>query len=427
MKNPVIEKFHLDGKEVVKRQQVDVIQGDGKHGTVKKNNEGFLVGTAPVAKVGVMDYLLSDGTTLRQLLPPDTLFAQESIDTLKLKPVTDTHPVERRVTPDNASFRQVGSTGENVQKDGNFLTTSMVITDADLIASIEDGSQQELSPGYTVSLVIQDGVFEGQPFDAIQVGRQYNHVAVVDAARGGPEIKISLDSANIDIKSSYGYEVKQIDNKPIIKKEPRMDPKELPRVAVDGIDYPAAPEVVNRITKLVNDNATLVAAAEKIKKEHTDALAKLQGEHDVLKEKVEKNDKRDIQKEVQDAIAVRLELERLATSVIENVDAEEIKKLDDRALKIKLIDAKFPALAKKIDDKKEMPYIDAILDTVREGVEVENVDGAGSQRQIVVPVTDANPRGGDNTDGKGKEINANDARERMIKRRLDAHKPEVKK
>ena len=60
--------------------------------------EGFLVARAAVTSVGVFTYR-EDGTTRRELRLPEEVFAQESLDSLKCKPLTLYHPDVKTVTP----------------------------------------------------------------------------------------------------------------------------------------------------------------------------------------------------------------------------------------------------------------------------------------------------------------------------------------
>ena len=66
----------------------------------KKTTEGYLEGRAIVSNVGVFTYVLPDGTIQRELRPPEEVFAEESINSLKLKPITNDHPAEK-VTTEN--------------------------------------------------------------------------------------------------------------------------------------------------------------------------------------------------------------------------------------------------------------------------------------------------------------------------------------
>lgn len=175
-----------------------------KIGQMKKTDEGYLSGQAPIAKVGIMSYLRADGSIIKELVSEDTLFEIESMDSLKMKPVTDTHPMERKLDSKSVKRRKIGFTGETIIKEDNFLITSMLITDADAIDNINEG-RQELSPGYTCDLLIKPGEFDGEHYDAVQLKRRYNHVAVCDKARGGNDLKLYID--NIDHLD--GFEVNE--------------------------------------------------------------------------------------------------------------------------------------------------------------------------------------------------------------------------
>ena len=133
-------------------------------GTVTKTDEGFLMVNAPIAKVGVMSYLLKDGSVRRELVDQETLTNVDSIKSLKLKPVTNTHPQERIVTTRTAKFRNVGAVGDAEFK-SDALFAEFSITHQDAIKDVEKGRKQ-LSPGYRVDLKMESGIFEGERYDA---------------------------------------------------------------------------------------------------------------------------------------------------------------------------------------------------------------------------------------------------------------------
>jgi hypothetical protein len=165
----------------------------GRIGSIKRTDEGYLRGDAAVAKVGILTYFLPDGGTRKELVPAATLFHATSMDSLKLKPLTNTHPIQL-VTSRTAGRKKVGLTGETVSKDGEHLKTSLIVTDAEAITSIE-GGRQELSPGYRAEVLMRPGTWNGENYDGIQVRRTYNHVALCDRARGGKDLRINIDSA----------------------------------------------------------------------------------------------------------------------------------------------------------------------------------------------------------------------------------------
>ena len=57
-----------------------------------KTPEGFLTGRAIVTNVGVFTYRNKDGGITRELRPPEEVFAVDSLNSLKLKPVVNNHP-----------------------------------------------------------------------------------------------------------------------------------------------------------------------------------------------------------------------------------------------------------------------------------------------------------------------------------------------
>lgn len=195
----ILKSAQLDSSEIEtviradEAESVEVERCDfrAKIGNVKKTDEGYLQGSAAVARVGILTYYLPGGTTRRELVTEQCLFDQASMDSLKLKPMTDTHPTEL-VTSKTAGRKKVGYTGESIQRTDDFLTTSLVITDAEAVQSVANG-RNELSPGYRADILMKPGVFNGQRYDAIQVRRVYNHVALCDMARGGRDLKINLD------------------------------------------------------------------------------------------------------------------------------------------------------------------------------------------------------------------------------------------
>jgi uncharacterized protein len=383
MKEKIFKDFNIDSATEVRIiNHCDMMKFDGCNCKIKKNDEGFYVGSAPVAKVGIMSYMMNDGSVFRELIPGEVLFDKDSMVTLKLKPITDSHPLEKVVNVNNASYRQVGYIGETVEREDNFLCCNMVITDANCIKKIDEG-KQELSPGYTTEVVMQPGTFENEHYDGIQVSRKYNHLAVVDRARGGADIKMNLDGFELNI------------NKEI----------EMPKVKIDGIEYEAAQEVINLITKKDEEISTEKIAV----KTATDSLQTVTAERDTLKVKVDELEKRDIQKEVNDAVQSRLELERIATVVLDKVD----ENLDNRSLKIAIIAKKLPVISEKIDDSTSIVYIDTVLDAVKAGFTKEENDSISSQRKIVAK-----------TDSKKDEVknDENEARIRMINNQLNAYK-----
>lgn len=243
---------------------------------VTKSDEGYLKGTAPVAKVGIMTYYLLDGSTRREFVPPETLFANDSMETLKMKPITNIHPPERILDSETVKRRKVGFTGEQVVKDDQFLASSLVITDSDAVNDAENGRRQ-LSPGYRCEIELSPGVYNGEHYDAIQRKRTYNHLALVDSARGGSDLKLNMDGKHPTTDNGVrldGYEVKQDEDLSYEERKDLPDSafayvKEVDGKKIRKFPVPDATHVRNALARLPQSNLATeekVEVKEKLKK-----------------------------------------------------------------------------------------------------------------------------------------------------------------
>ena len=73
-------------------------------------------------------------------------------------PVVDGHPPERLINSTNAKRLAVGYTGETIEDEYPHIIANMVITDKNMVEKIKDKKKNELSLGYTVDLIPEDGV-----------------------------------------------------------------------------------------------------------------------------------------------------------------------------------------------------------------------------------------------------------------------------
>ena len=155
---------------------------------LSKTPEGFLTGDAIVTRTGVFTYMNADGSMRNELRHPDDVFNADSLATLKLKPVTDDHPPEL-VTADNASMYSIGTTGESIITDESNVAITFTVQRNDAINKIKNG-KKELSLGYSLELVEENGVWDGVSYTHRQKNIRYNHLAIVQQARAGRMAKI---------------------------------------------------------------------------------------------------------------------------------------------------------------------------------------------------------------------------------------------
>ena len=242
---------------------MDVQRFDFAQFKATKTDEGFLVDSPIVGRIGIQTYINADGTTRKEYRPADEVFHPDALASMVGKPITDQHP-KGKVTAANYKKLTIGTMLSGKQ-DGDNVRSDIVIQDAEAILKAEKGGVRELSLGYTVTLDETPGEFNGEKYDAIQKNIRVNHLALVSKGRAG-NARLNLDRFDA-----------------VAFMEDAMSDK-LGRVRLDnGIEYDAAPEVVHALDKLRDDAAVL-------KTQVTEAQAKaekLAGERDTLKARVD--------------------------------------------------------------------------------------------------------------------------------------------
>ena len=164
--------------------------------TSKIDDNGYLRIDGVVAHVGILEYMDDDGSVIREFVPEETLFDEESLKSLAGAPVTLQHPPVM-VTPSNYKDYSQGSVNGMPKRDGDNLVASMLVIGNEALHAVEYEGVSELSPGYSVDLDETPGEWQGQKYDRVQRNRRYNHQAIVDAARGGSVCSLRFDGANV--------------------------------------------------------------------------------------------------------------------------------------------------------------------------------------------------------------------------------------
>ena len=174
-------------------QRWDRVQLEAQLEPASRTAQGYLRTHAAVAVPGVMEYMDAAGNVTRELVPPEELHNVDSLRSLAGLPVTLQHPDED-VTPDNVGSLGVGSMGNDVEilEQSGHVRVLLVLHRRDALDAVEQG-MVEVSPGYTTVIDPTPGVWNGQAYDAVQTRRRYNHLAIVDQARGGPTVKLRAD------------------------------------------------------------------------------------------------------------------------------------------------------------------------------------------------------------------------------------------
>jgi len=352
--------------------------------TREKTAEGYLKAIAAVTCVGVQDYSARDfgensDRRVGVLRGADVVFHKDTIESARMKPVTEQHPQDD-VTAKNHKDVSIGSLGENIQPiDGERLGGTIIINDEGAIKKIENGLV-ETSAGYDAVLIKESGNFQGKDYEYKFTGPMLiNHLAVVDAGRCGPTVKI-LDK----------------------KKDKTMDKEELIKFLCDA-------GIVDKDGKALKDDKgdDENAAVSKI----IDALPKIiESAVDAALEDAEDEEGEDDaeadEAKVQDAVAQRT---KLITDALPLMDKDtkdgDVHKMSDREI---LEAATKETVGEGFADKSD-DYLQAVLDGL-----IKDRKEAGDQY----------PVGGDKTQhldaaisetGQGTPINGLQAR-KLIKK-----------
>jgi hypothetical protein len=134
----------------------------------------------------------------------------------------------------------VGSLGTEARWEAPYLKNSLIVTDANAIRAIEDGSFAELSAAYACDLDMQGGFFDGVAYDGVMKNIEGNHVALVREGRAGHDVRVE-DSAlkGGDKEMTLGEKLKEFLFENIINKEAlkamekTANMNEMPQQAVD--------------------------------------------------------------------------------------------------------------------------------------------------------------------------------------------------
>lgn len=148
-------------------------------------------GVYPYAKEEISDPLPANLQSLNEIMQyiPADAFTPEALKTLEGKAATIT------ITPEDAhQWREpenamkdgltVGAAAGEAWVDEGKLKMDFLIQDGETIRKIKNGDLIEVSAAYTGTLDFEDGVFNGQPYQARQGNFQFNHVLFLPAGEG---------------------------------------------------------------------------------------------------------------------------------------------------------------------------------------------------------------------------------------------------
>lgn len=200
----------------MKVQRFDSLPLDATYFT----DEGYLVDHPIVTSVGIFVYHNPDGSERRELRLPEEVFAEKSLASYKGKPIIVTHDAGY-VDTDNVKEESIGTILSEGYRDGDDVRAEIIIHDTD---SLKKYKMRELSCGYNLRLDETPGVWEGQPYDAIQRDIEINHLALVDKARAGEQARLNIDGQGHDCMKGEKLNMEKPPREPTVRPPRRSWP-----------------------------------------------------------------------------------------------------------------------------------------------------------------------------------------------------------
>jgi hypothetical protein len=219
------------------------------------------------------------------------------------------------------------------------------VTDKETIDAIMRGDVREVSCGYKVDYSAEPGVTsDGQHYDGIQRNIRGNHVAIVNRARAGAQVRLMLDSADAAVNDLVNLSKGEIMTANIM---------------FDGVSYEADAALA---AALAAEREDAKGSYAEMKRQYEDAMAKaekLKAEMDAMKEEMQ--GKNDAAEGRADALAeqvesLQAELEAAKQINVDSIVAERIA-LVEKAKPV--LDAEY-AFAGKSDREVMVDAIKAV-------------------------------------------------------------------
>lgn len=310
--------------------------------------DGYMIAMPKAARIGVQEYTGTelgrpDLKAVRVYRAEEEVFNKDSLGSLAHKPITIEHPP---VLVDASNWKKYasGQIGDEIARDGDFIRVPMMIADQKAIDAINAG-KVELSMGYTCDIEFMDGIApDGTAYSAVQRNIRGNHLAIVDTARGGSQLRV-------------------IDYKP---KETEIMTHQ---VIVDGVSLQVADAATAQlITKALKDAGAEAEKATNDKKALDKKIADMEMELSELKKQ------RDAEKTTNDSIIADMKAKLADAQSPAAIDAA----VKARAL---VIDSAKKVLAAvvidgKTDEEIKRQVVDAKLGDAAKGWDAGKIDAS---------------------------------------------------
>lgn len=241
-----------------------------------ETDEGFLQIKGNILKAdSFMEYRNKRGV-LREKIPKEILFSEETKKSFLNKKITLEHPMEngKLAMVDSKNVNQFGKGNViEVFENGDYLGATLQVEDPDTIQFIKEryknNENVELSAGYSAETeLIKDGEY-------IQKDIQANHVAVLAGkGRAGSDVRLIYNYLDYEEEKKVKFNGKEVTNEELLAEALTLQSENK-----DLKDkYNAEKEEKEKVEKEKNDVESEKEELKKQIKELEEKLAKLEGE-----------------------------------------------------------------------------------------------------------------------------------------------------
>ncbi len=170
----------------------------------RRKDGQLVVKVANISKANVCPYRGSEIPGWEKLgLEPDRIYnlLRDPEELKKAAPTLNGVQLLAKHIPVNADDHRpmdtVGSLGTDAEFDGEYLKNSLFVNAKSAIDGIESGEKRELSAGYHYTPDMTPGNFRGTRYDGVMRDIVFNHVALVEDGRAGPDVVVGDSRENV--------------------------------------------------------------------------------------------------------------------------------------------------------------------------------------------------------------------------------------
>lgn len=166
-------------------------------------NGFWLIKDNPISKEGVFPYL---GKTISPQLEPDKIYyvyrpaeelsSEETLESFNAVPLSDEHEMLGDGFTPYDKKPASGVLFNTHARDGEMYGDLKIFSET-LKDEISNG-KKELSLGYLCEYELKKGVWNGQPYDAVQKNLRGNHIALVERGRMGSDVRVYDKAITMD-------------------------------------------------------------------------------------------------------------------------------------------------------------------------------------------------------------------------------------